>query len=201
MQGQFGMADALVVILKLKQALNEKIYCSHEVQMGIIYSKALQKQIKKSGIKQGYELIKDLEEFNCLDATLYTMNMLLTEHLQLIKNKDIKMFTILFKSKSMGKKYSHIVLGICVNGKFGALGLSRAKTLTCKPFYFDSLSGLVSNYTASFKTLNHNIDKIYIGDVVVAKHLNLPFNWKKYTVFVNDKCSSHLDLIAKKINF
>ena len=195
-----------MVVHSIRCKLNEMIYCSHEQSFGTSYSKSLQRQIKQTGIKPGYLLISSLKEFNCLDATLYSMNSILTDHKRLVKLQKIIMFPIVFKSTSkqrgirtIDEKHSHVILGLCIQNKFGALGLSREKSLTSKPFYCNTLSGLVINYTKSFQSLNHTIEKIQIGELVQTIHLDLPFNWKKYTVFINDNTSSYLDSIAKNI--
>lgn len=45
----------------------------------------------------------------------------------------------------------HIVLGIHCSGKYGALGLSRRKTLMYKPLVYRSLMDLIQEYKTSYE--------------------------------------------------
>lgn len=46
---------------------------------------------------------------------------------------DLNRFTLSFKSQFGKQVYSHVVLGICCRGIFGAIGMSRRRDLMFKP--------------------------------------------------------------------
>jgi len=58
----------------------------------------------------------------------------------------VERFPIHFKSKVNGKEYKHVVLGVYVQGHFGALGISRDPGLQDKPAIYPRLSELINSY-------------------------------------------------------
>lgn len=52
----------------------------------------------------------------------------------------------LFRSKVKGREFKHVVLGVYVQGHFGALGISRDQGLQDKPATYLRLADLINNY-------------------------------------------------------
>ena len=76
-------------------------------------------------------------------------------------------FPINFKSEVdevsllKGRKfYYHVVLGLTYKGKFGALGLSRRRTLMYKPLEYSSLHNLVEDYEQAYTNCGHDLVKV-----------------------------------------
>ena len=76
-------------------------------------------------------------------------------------------FPINFKSEVAevsllkGRKfYYHVVLGLTYKGKFGALGLSRRRTLMYKPLEYSSLHNLVEDYEQAYTSCGHTLLKV-----------------------------------------
>ena len=194
------MADPLQAIAYIKTRLLEKSYGSHVEAFGVSYSKTLQTQIKSKGILESFELVSQLNGFNCLDAVLFSSHILLTLYSKLIHNRHIIIFPISFSTSTRNnKKYSHVILGCCINLKFGALGLSRSTLLTSKPFYQNSLSGIVTDYVKSFKVLHLQVKKIKIGSQITLDNLTCKLDWKKEVIYLNDNASSRLDFIGNQL--
>eukprot|EP00834_Sanchytrium_tribonematis_P001685 NODE_43_length_33755_cov_1.178542.p23 type:complete len:200 gc:universal NODE_43_length_33755_cov_1.178542:31713-31114(-) len=195
----FGKAsgmEPLKVISEIRELLRQKEYNSHQVQFGHNYSKQLQRKVKSRGIEDGYHIVCEFKEYNCLDATLYAMHELLFRHKDLISCNMIRMFLISFSTISIKRvPYSHVVLGVVICKRFGALGLSREKSLTSKPFYCNTLSGLVVEFVKCFRLVGLEVEKVNLGETVKTEHLKVPLNWKKHTIYVSDSLSSYLDSI------
>jgi hypothetical protein len=66
--------------------------------------------------------------------------------------------------------FRHIVLAIhdSTLKKWGALGLSRKENLMYKPFEYDTLSALMSDFKRSFAVWNHEVVKVTLALVVSA---------------------------------
>ncbi|OAF65910.1 hypothetical protein A3Q56_06364 [Intoshia linei] len=90
----------------------------------------------------------------CLEAVVLAMK--LTNHIN-----DLKRFTITFHSVCEGKKYKHIVLGVHVGNRYGAIGLSRRDSLMYKPVIYRKFSQLIKNYSNSY--LEHEHALVYVG--------------------------------------
>jgi hypothetical protein len=57
----------------------------------------------------------------------------------------------------------HIVLAVRIEGKWGALGLSRKSTLEHKPLEFSSLAALIADYRTEYERLHHTIRRFSVG--------------------------------------
>ena len=70
--------------------------------------------------------------------------------------------------------FRHIVLAIhCTKtDKWGAIGISRKKTLAYKPLEFDSFGSLLLDYKKAYESCWHELLKIYVG---------LPFSHDPYS--------------------
>lgn len=75
-----------------------------------------------------------------------------------------------FKSLYNGKVYRHIVLavglfdGALQSVRWGALGISRRKSLMDKPCTFTSLSQLIEDYSQAYKECFHHLLTVYLGN-------------------------------------
>jgi len=77
--------------------------------------------------------------------------------------KTITRIPVSFKSEVEGTIYRHIVLAVESEGKWGALGISRRKTLMYKDLKFDSLGDLMREFRDSYQESFHELLKIYVG--------------------------------------
>lgn len=75
------------------------------------------------------EIIRESLPIKCLEAVVLALY--LTSPLT-----SVQRFAIGFKSKFNGLYHRHIVLGVHWNGSYGALGMSRRKTLMYKPLTY-----------------------------------------------------------------
>lgn len=77
--------------------------------------------------------------------------------------KDIERVPLSFKSKFGDHVHRHIVLALKLDGKWGAIGISRRSNLMNKSFRFDSIAELVFEYERSYEAVFHKLLTIYIG--------------------------------------
>ena len=82
-----------------------------------------------------------------------------------------------FKSTFDGHTYRHIILALCYDGRFGAVGLSRKCTLEFKPFHFISLSSLVADYCRCYLEIGHLVCRISCGLPVELGELSTERVW------------------------
>ncbi|CEO96910.1 Vasohibin [Plasmodiophora brassicae] len=68
-----------------------------------------------------------------------------------------------FRSVANGRRYWHIVCLLEADGAFGALGLSRQKSLGYRPIHFPSVTALVQDYVACYERLGHHVDRVTLG--------------------------------------
>jgi hypothetical protein len=69
-----------------------------------------------------------------------------------------------FKSKYRNLSvHRHMVLAVCVSGKWGALGISRRRCLMDKPVISNSLYDLIIDYRQSYHSVYHKLLTIYLG--------------------------------------
>ena len=102
------------------------------------------------------QIIRTALPIQCVEATF--LGCLLTAEM-----KEIDRVPLSFKSKFEGKTFRHIVLAIRVDGKWGALGISRRNSLMNKPFKFSSLGDLVLEYKKSYRECCHKLVCVYPG--------------------------------------
>lgn len=78
--------------------------------------------------------------------------------------EDIIRIPLNFKSKFKGDSvHRHIVMVVKANGKWGAVGLSRRRSLMYKPLSFSSLYALIIEFKASYNSVLHSMDAVYLG--------------------------------------
>lgn len=78
----------------------------------------------------------------------------------------VERFPIYFRSHVTNKEYKHIVLGIYVQGHFGALGISRDCGLQDKPATYAKLSDLVFEFAKCYGQSGHILNEIKIGSII-----------------------------------
>eukprot|EP00755_Sulcionema_specki_P038144 Sspe_Gene.110337::Locus_90942_Transcript_1_1_Confidence_1.000_Length_834::g.110337::m.110337 len=95
---------------------------------------------KKRPLKQllatGDTILKEGSKIQCVEASFVALQ--LTQHLT-----PVLRFGMSFDSKSEGRGYRHLVMGIKHHDLFGALGISRNPGLMSKDIRFRSLADLV----------------------------------------------------------
>ena len=77
--------------------------------------------------------------------------------------QELDRYPVSFKSTVAGQCYRHIVLAIKVDGKFGALGLSRRSTLMFKDFTFATFGDLIADYRDSYEQCFHRLLTVNTG--------------------------------------
>eukprot|EP00940_MAST-03C_sp_MAST-3C-sp2_P000389 g389.t1 len=114
--------------------------------------------------------------------------------------KDVERVPLSFKSRVGNTSYRHIVLAIkCkVTNKWGALGLSRKKTLAYKSLDFETLGDLVLDFKTSYEACWHTLSKIYIGFPFPHDlFFSLPLHWRVVRIRVS---SNPWDRVYKALN-
>ena len=77
--------------------------------------------------------------------------------------KSMMRLPLSFKSIVAGHTFRHIVLAVEHEGKWGAIGMSRKKTLMHKDLTYSSLSELVREYINRYEEIWHQVVKVYVG--------------------------------------
>ncbi|KAG8126350.1 hypothetical protein E2320_021482, partial [Naja naja] len=72
----------------------------------------------------------------------------------------------IFKTYFSGNYFHHIVLGVNVGGRYGALGISRREDLMYKPPTFRTLSELIFDYEEAYRCCWHTLKKVKLGQCV-----------------------------------
>ena len=104
-------------------------------------------------------------------------------------------FPISFKSicSLNGIAYYHIVLGVCYDRKYGALGLSRKDNLMDKPLTYDSLEDLIKSFQSCYQLNNHKLVKVKLGGAIpndICSHQNIEWSKEKISLTSNTDWSS-----------
>lgn len=76
---------------------------------------------------------------------------------------ELERFPVSFKSTVGGQCYRHIVLAIKVDGKFGAMGLSRRSTLMFKDFTYASFGDLIVDFRDAYEECFHRLLTVNTG--------------------------------------
>ncbi|KAL5967354.1 Tubulinyl-Tyr carboxypeptidase 1, partial [Taenia solium] len=118
-------------------------------------------------------MIKEALPIKCLEAVVlamyahYFFPATLAEFRYLTRKcVELQRFTISFKSIQGKNKYSHIVLGVCCRGRFGAVGLSRRSNLMFRPLKYNKLSELVDDFLSAYSVHGHEVLKINISSAI-----------------------------------
>ncbi|KAF3701295.1 Vasohibin-1 [Channa argus] len=78
----------------------------------------------------------------------------------------VERFPLSFKSQFSGNHFHHIVLGLHIGGRFGALGMSRREDLMFKRLEFRTLMDLVQEFDGAYRGYWHTLRKVKIGQYV-----------------------------------
>ncbi|XP_067942089.1 tubulinyl-Tyr carboxypeptidase 2-like [Watersipora subatra] len=122
------------------------------------------------------EMIKESLPIKCLEAVI--LGIYLTNGIS-----GLERYPLSFRSVFGSKIHRHVVLVVCWNGLYGALGMSRREDLMHKPLHFTSLSDLVIDYIESYNQYHHKVNKLKIGfPVSHDPHSHEPIHWKGLAV-------------------
>uniref|UniRef100_A0A8C5EDJ0 Tubulinyl-Tyr carboxypeptidase 2-like n=1 Tax=Gouania willdenowi TaxID=441366 RepID=A0A8C5EDJ0_GOUWI len=134
-------------------------------------------EIKKSRplcglMETAREMIRESLPIKCLEAVI--LGIYLTNGLT-----SVERFPISFKTQFSGHCFHHVVLGVCCNGRYGTLGMSRRQDLMDKPLSHRTLGELVSEFEKSYARYQHTLKKVKIGLYVPHDpHVFQPIEWK-----------------------
>jgi tubulinyl-Tyr carboxypeptidase len=98
--------------------------------------------------------------------------------------KTMLRMPIAFKSRVNGDNtFQHIVMAVSHGSlgdkKWGAIGLSRAKSLMYKPTKFNSLASLLYDYKVAYQKEHHELLHIYVGLPFGRDEYNqIPIQWR-----------------------
>ncbi|KAB1277100.1 Tubulinyl-Tyr carboxypeptidase 1 [Camelus dromedarius] len=127
-------------------------------------------EIKKSRPLTGLmdlakEMTKEALPIKCLEAVILGI---LGHVVSYLTNSmpTLERFPISFKTYFSGNYFRHIVLGVNLGGRYGALGMSRREDLMYKPPAFRTLSELVLDYEAAYGRCWHVLKKVKLGQCV-----------------------------------
>ena len=107
-------------------------------------------------INAAQEILAEGLPIRCLEATFLAVH--LTHGIP-----ELDRFPLAFKSVCNGQSYRHIVLVVRHKGCYGALGLSRVRTLMDKPIVFPSLVDLLDEYAACYAAHGHALASVKLG--------------------------------------
>ena len=151
---------------------------------------------KNRSINRLYETAKEMIRFSlpikCLEAVV--LSLYLTANF-----KKVSRFTIRFKTKFGQNTHKHIVLGIYHNAYYGALGLSRRKTLMDKPITFPTLTDLILDYKKCYEECYHTISKVKMSSFLSSdKHSNDIIIWNHFIVNVGKLSDKEMKPVLEK---
>ncbi|XP_071834969.1 tubulinyl-Tyr carboxypeptidase 1-like [Apostichopus japonicus] len=122
------------------------------------------------------DMIRESLPIKCLEAVI--LGIYLTNG-----TSNLHRFPISFKTSFSGHVHSHVVLGVCSSGRYGAMGMSRREDLMYKPLEFQSLSDLIYDFEESYASNFHTLRKVKIGwPVSHDPHSMETINWKATTL-------------------
>ncbi|TRY68689.1 hypothetical protein TCAL_10752 [Tigriopus californicus] len=86
-------------------------------------------------------------------------------------------------SASSKRYFYHVVLGVVLGNRFGAIGLSRRANLMNKSVQFPSLMDLVDEFERSYQECGQRLVKIRIGRLISHDQYSIsPIPWKGITI-------------------
>lgn len=137
-------------LLNQYESLEEKVRAVQSFIESFQYNytgKPFFKMIKSKGTAHIYECANSIIDgslpIQCVEAVF--IGLLLTSELHSLVRVPLS-----FKSKHGNNIHRHIVLALHVNGKWGAIGISRRNVLMDKPFSFSSLDELIREFKNSY---------------------------------------------------
>jgi hypothetical protein len=138
------------------------------------------------------QIVRDALPIRCLEAVFLALH--LTQGMT-----ELDRYPVSFKSTVAGNTYRHIVLAIKVEGKFGALGLSRRSTLMFKDFTYESFGDLIADYRDSYEQVFHRLLTVHTGlPISHQDYKAMPICWRclKVKLFKHDWELLHAGLNA-----
>ncbi|XP_032355688.1 tubulinyl-Tyr carboxypeptidase 1 [Etheostoma spectabile] len=105
------------------------------------------------------EMTREALPIKCLEAVI--LGIYLTNNMP-----GVERFPLSFQSQFSGNNFHHIVLGVHIGGRFGALGISRREDLMFKPLEFRTLMDLVQEFEGAYRGYWHTLRKVRIGQYV-----------------------------------
>jgi len=111
------------------------------------------------------QILRENLPMKCLEAVCVSQ--------YLTRDWPIMRFPLRFQTTVDSHVFWHVVMGIqSLNGKFGALGISRRPTLDYRDLTYDSLSALTLSYIEEYTKVGHTVNKITVG---------LPFGTREHS--------------------
>ncbi|ELT94112.1 hypothetical protein CAPTEDRAFT_139464 [Capitella teleta] len=125
------------------------------------------------------DMIRESLPIKCLEAVI--LGIYLTNGIP-----GLDRFPVSFRTVFNRNIYNHVVLGVYYNGLYGSIGMSRRSDLMDKPLVFKSLSGLVSDFKASYNNYWHETKKVAIGvPVPHDPHSYEQIEWRGFNIHTN----------------
>ena len=117
----------------------------------------------------------------------------------------IDRFPLSFKSVSNGVVYRHMVLAIKLNGKWGAIGISRKINLMFKNCVFSSLADLIMDFRLCYSENFHKLIVVYVGDLLPHSKVNslvkVNYRWRSLRIKISeysyDEFRCHVDAFVR----
>ena len=95
---------------------------------------------------------------------------------------------ISFKSQFIDGVHRHIVNAVYINGKWGALGISRRDCLMYKPVLYSSLADLIEEFRISYNSVFHHLLVVYLGlPLPHSFQLDTPITWRHVKLKIKNK--------------
>lgn len=157
---------------------------------------------KDRGIKHvctvAKEIIRESLPIQCVEGVFLGIYSTMGMH-------DLVRMPVSFKSNVDGNIYRHIILAInsTETGKWGAVGISRRRSLMFKDIKFDSLADLMKEFKDSYESNFHKLVKIYIGlPFGHDLHSSMKLQWKVFKIKIVNKewrneVAEHINKYAK----
>ena len=120
------------------------------------------------------EIMREALPIQCVEAVFLGIH--LTAEIE-----ELERIPVSFKSKVDGSSYRHIVLAVRDREAttWGALGISRRRTLQHKECVYPSLSALVEEFKDSYERCDHALVKVYAGlPLPPGLHSSDPVKWR-----------------------
>ncbi|CAL8099950.1 unnamed protein product [Orchesella dallaii] len=118
--------------------------------------------------------------------------------------ETVERFPIYFRSHVAGKEYKHIVLGMYVQGHFGALGISRDAGLQDKKAVYSKLSELIFEFAKCYDQSGHILNEVKFGNIITHDQHSLERLFSKIgSVTIHgskhEDIESHVERMAKQL--
>jgi hypothetical protein len=96
-----------------------------------------------------------------------------------------------FKSKFQDGVHRHIVTAVCVDGLWGALGISRRDCLMFKTVRYATLFELVEDFRRSYESVFHRLLTVYLGQPFPHSFsVDIPIVWRALKLRVSEETST-----------